>query len=187
MKFVLKYKFFIILIVLSFTFIFFDVNKKEDYYRKNNNPNIFDKVNKIIIIGDSRMELINYERKNLKIPKNIIFIAKSGTKIDWLYSEALSEFYKTINKEDKFKVIFNLGVNDLNSNDDVVTLAKQYLKIYKKITNYDNIKFYFLSVNPINESVIDEYFKGSKITNEKIVLFNKTIKNSLKNKNNFKY
>ena len=182
------------LIILMFCLIFIPliinhINKSE--LKKEeiiNNKSIYD-LNKIIIIGDSRMELINNKRYELTIPNSIIFIAKSGAKISWLYETGLPQLYKVINQDEKYKyhVVFNLGVNDLNSDIDIKNLAKEYYNAYKSaIRNYKDVSFYFLSVNPVDENRIYTHFNpNNKRTNKKIKELNNYFINFI-NKDNLK-
>lgn len=133
-------------------------------------------ISKVIIIGDSRMELIEIDKEKLNVPTNFIFDAESGAKISWLYSVGIPKLYKIINNKSnyKYKVIFNLGVNDLNDDIDIKQKADEYFNTYKNIIESNkNIFFYFLSVNPVDENRIYKYFsKENKRTNNKIEKFN---------------
>lgn len=142
----------------------------------NNYTNINDiSFNKVVIVGDSRMEFIYDKKDELDIPKNFIFDAKSGATIDWLIDVGEPRLRDILNNRDtnyKYHVVFNLGVNDLN--DDILPkmIADDYLEIYKEvIEDYPDVNFYFLSVNPIDEDVIFDYFPGKR-SDEKIESFN---------------
>lgn len=172
----LKNKTLILLIIAFVLNIFFISNnlynqKKTDKIKIE--PSL--EINKIIVIGDSRMELINNKRKRLNIPSNMEFIAKSGAKIAWLYEDGLPELFNLIDKEANYKysVVFNMGVNDLDSSTEAYKLADIYFKLYKKIINkYPNISFYFLSVNPVDDDVLRRNLPSQKRTNERIKEFN---------------
>lgn len=173
----------LIIYVLLFSYIIYDIYnynkiislKLERYSYKDNNPILL--INKIIIIGDSRMDLINSKREKLNIPSSIDFIAKSGARIDWLYNTGFPELKKKLKDSNKYKyhIVFNLGVNDLNSDTSATKLARNYYTIYKKIIEQNNnVSFYFLSVNPIDEDRIFKYFSPyNKRSNERIEEFNK--------------
>lgn len=185
-----KGKIILLIIVFIFSFLFSILNiynyiefKNDDYDFKFMNKKSILEINKIIIIGDSRMELIENDKYNLKIPRSIIFDARSGAKIDWLYSTGIPKLYEIINNNNyNYTVVFNLGVNDLNSNINPNELAKEYFDIYKRIIKQNkNISFYFLSVNPVDEYRIYKYFsKTNKRTNYKIEQFNNYFINRLK-------
>ncbi len=140
------------------------------------------KSSKIIIVGDSRMSLIADDLQFHK-PSNVEFVAKSGMKIDWLAHDAISQVNDILEDNDyNYYVVVNMGVNDLNDNkykgDDI---ASDYFKLYKEIAlNYSNIKFYVLSVNPIDEKKINKTWSNNNRSNKEIKLFNKTIKKEIK-------
>lgn len=143
--------------------------------------------NKVVIVGDSRMEFIYDKKYKLDIPNNFIFDAKSGATIDWFIETGepkLREILDNRNSKYKYHVVFNLGVNDLN--DDILpkTVAIDYLKLYENIIyDYPDVNFYFLSVNPIDEEIIYDYFPGER-TDEKIEMFNAYIGNYVNDLNN---
>lgn len=132
--------------------------------------------NSVIVVGDSRMWLIEKNEDKLNIPINFSFVAKSGAKIDWLEKEALSQVASKLDKADDnytYHVVMNMGVNDLNDNISVIKRANEYFDLYKKIAlKYPNVKFYLLSVNPIDEIIINEKWAGNYRTNRKINMFN---------------
>lgn len=142
--------------------------------------------NKVIIIGDSRMEFLKDREDEIKIPKNFNFIALSGTRIDWFEDVAQKELNKKIKKMDKnyqYHVVINMGVNDLNDNKNPEEHANNYFQIINKLVeNNKNINFYFLSVNPINDKIIGKYFRLQKRTTKKIEQFNEIIIKSINNK-----
>lgn len=176
-------------ILINIISIFNYLNYENHIMNLNNNFNY--ELTKIIIIGDSRMELIENEREVLNIPNNIFFKARSGARIYWLNKVAIPWLRKQLeykNKKYKYIVLFNLGVNDLNSDIKPSDIAKNYLNIYKNIIfENQDVTFYFLSVNPIDEKTIDNYFPNQKRTNKKIEEFNKYIINDIKKFNNISY
>ena len=145
-------------------------------------------LNKTIIIGDSRMELIERERdKQLEIPTNISFIAKGGAKIDWFKKTAVLELEKILENKNanyNYHVVMNMGVNDL---DDVSIVSKQandYFDIYRDLAiQFPDVKFYILSVNPVNDGLISDYWPDNHRTNKKIVNFNNWIIKKIKTYN----
>ena len=179
----------IVFIITNFINIYVYLNYKKHNIYLNNNFNI--NLIKIIIIGDSRMELIENDREKLNIPRNIVFKARSGARINWLNKVAipwLSEQLNQKNKKYKYMVLFNLGVNDLNSNIEPSDIAKDYLGIYRNIIfQNQDVNFYFLSVNPIDEKIINNFFINQKRSNKKIEEFNNYFINNIKNFNNINY
>ena len=149
--------------------------KNEDFDEKIQNIAL----NKVVIVGDSRMEYIYNKKDELNIPNNFIFDAKSGAKISWLLETGKPKLEEILDNRDTdytYHVVFNLGVNDLSSLDNPKVLADDYFEVYNEIiSNYSDVEFYFLSVNPIDEDVINERFSSNKRTNEKIEKFNAEI------------
>lgn len=139
---------------------------------------------KLIIVGDSRMELIKKD-KEINIPFNFKFVAKSGMKIAWLKDKALDEVNDIIdNNKYNYDIVVNMGVNDLNDDKyDGVDIADEYFDIYLKLAkDHPSINLYLLSVNPIDEKKINKYWTNNRTTSE-IRTFNKTIQVRLKEEN----
>lgn len=135
--------------------------------------------NKVIIIGDSRMEFLKDRGKSIKIPLNFNFIALSGTNIHWFKNVALKKLEEKLDNRDKkykYHVVINMGVNDLNDLEIAQKHADDYFNLFDKlVSKYNNVEFYYLSVNPINDKVIDRFFKPQYRTTAEIKLFNKEI------------
>lgn len=189
----LKY-IFLLTIIISFLLLLVSFNLiiNERKYSIITNNTIKLETKKIILVGDSRMELMYKDKRDLNIPDSIIFDAKSGARINWFISDGIPNLYKIINDKDyKYYVVFNLGVNDLHYVEDVESRVKEYYKYYKNIVkNNPEIEFYFLSVNPIIEEVLKEHFGyDDKKTNKKINRFNNEMESLIDNSNlnNFKY
>jgi len=117
------------------------------------------KYNKVFIIGDSRMELIENDKKNIDIPINFSFIAKSNTRINWFESVALKkieEELKNIDDDYQYHVVINMGVNDLQEDIVISERVSRYFDDYVKLVKkYPKVKFYILSVNPINDDKLN--------------------------------
>ena len=140
--------------------------------------------NKTVIIGDSRMSFIRGKAQELNIPKNFTFIAEGGTKINWFRDVAKPnlEYYLDNIKDDiNYHVLINMGVNDLDSYFNPETIADNYFNLYRNLaTNYQNIDFYILSVNPIDDSIIYKYFGKNQLrTTKKIINFNTEMENNI--------
>ena len=135
--------------------------------------------NKVIIIGDSRMEFLNDRGDSIRIPSNFDFIALSGTTINWFENDALKKLnlkLKNMDKNYQYHVVINMGVNDLNDTDEAVEHADDYFILLQElVSKYDNVNFYFLSVNPINDRIINRYFRPQHRTTSKILSFNSEI------------
>lgn len=154
---------------------------KNEYFSYQDNNNLY---NKIIVVGDSRMSLIE-SNKDIMKPFNMMFVAKSGMTIEWFKDVALGRVDNILkNKDYNYHVVINMGVNDLNSDDDTLDIANNYFKLYKKFAKeYPDVELYLLSVNPINEEKIQKFEKKNKRTTSKVKLFNNTIQRDLKNTN----
>ena len=140
--------------------------------------------NEIVVVGDSRMSLIDDDKDIVK-PANLMFVAKSGMRIDWLENEALPKVNGILeNKKFKYHIVVNMGVNDLN--DDKYKgdeIAEEYFKLYSKLAKENgDIDVYILSVNPIDDVLINQKWKNNRTTGE-IKLFNKTIQKELAKSN----
>lgn len=135
--------------------------------------------NKVIIIGDSRMEYINNRGKNIDIPINFNFIALGGTKINWFENEALIKLKEKLDNMDKnykYHVVINMGVNDLNDREEAIKHADEYFSLfYDLVSKYKSVNFYILSVNPINDKIINRFFRPQYRTTSKVLSFNSEI------------
>lgn len=185
----------LLIIIISIIVSLFSIIKYNySIYNYKINYNNF-VINKIVIVGDSRMELIYDKRNKLNIPGNFIFDARSGAKIDWLKKIGLPKLNNILkNKKTyyKYHVVFNLGVNDVDDkNLDIEKRASDYYKIYTNlIKQYEDVNFYFLSVNPVDESrIYDKFSIYNNRTNKKIEEFNNYFIEQLNrdNFNNTKY
>lgn len=140
--------------------------------------------NKVVIAGDSRMELIEHDN-NIVVPYNVSFIAKSGAAIEWFVDEAFPKLENIIkNKNDDFKYSFvvNMGVNDLQWTGSVKNTADNYFYYYSKLANLDNdINLYIMSVNPIKDELLNKNVPNNKRTNAKVEEFNKKMYDDFKN------
>ncbi|MDD4407227.1 MAG: NlpC/P60 family protein [Bacilli bacterium] len=121
-----------------------------------------DQIEKLLIyVGDSRINNI----KNTINKSEITYMAQDGSGYVWFSDDTvLNELQSYIGADTTKYVIFSFGINDLNNID-------KYINVYNTlINNYKNVKFYFMSVNPINEELA--IANGFNITNEEIMAFN---------------
>ena len=152
--------------------------EKTNHLVKNNSKQLKRNLNKIIIVGDSRMEyIVDGRHGKVAVPKNYIFIAKSGTTIDWFKDFALRQLENKLdnrNKKYNYYVVINMGVNDINYIEDVRKRSSEYFEYYKKMAlKYPTVTFYIMSVNPISDEIINNFFPTNKRSNKKIEAFNK--------------
>lgn len=191
-----KIRILMLITILSLIVILFSlINYKYNNYIYNYEPKDNSKfiINKVIIVGDSRMELIYDKSHVLNIPNYFIFDARSGGYIEWFKQDGLPYLTKILKKKKnyyKYHVVFNLGVNDVDYDVDLNERVRNYYKIYRNmIIQNKDVNFYFLSVNPIDENRIYDKFPSNIRTNEKIEDFNDYIYNRLNEDgfNNAKY
>ena len=157
------------------------------FFRVKNNLNkTVEELNKckVIITGDSRVDQIR-DNNSLNKPFNFVFVSKGGSKIDWFQNVALNRIRQTLNNNNNnsYYIVTNMGVNDLNNkNYNGDEIAQKYLKLYQQLAeDYPNVKIYVLSVNPIDESKINDFWNDNVRTNKKIQTFNKTLKEGIEN------
>ncbi|MDD4705965.1 MAG: NlpC/P60 family protein [Bacilli bacterium] len=115
----------------------------------------------LIYVGDSRINNI----KNTLNKSEITYMTQDGAGYIWFSDDTvLNELQGYIGADTTKYVIFSFGINDLNNID-------KYINVYNTlINNYKNVKFYFMSVNPVNEELA--IANGYNITNEEIMVFN---------------
>lgn len=121
-----------------------------------------------IFVGDSRFVQMD-EYVDVDSYDNCFCVAESGKGYNWLASSGLSQI-DTIQKEndcDDWKIIINLGVNDLYH-------LSSYLELYDLMSSKCDL--YLLSVNPVgcdavSREVADDW-------NNNISAFNKGLKSS---------
>ena len=116
--------------------------------------------NKIILFGDSRMEYISKKSDILHIPINFLFDAKGGATIKWARDNGvpkLEEILKDNNKNYRYHVVFNMGVNDIQEDINIANRVREYFAIYKRLAlKNPNVEFYILSVNPVNDDILNK-------------------------------
>ncbi len=117
----------------------------------------------LIYVGDSRTEeLQQYLNKD-----SIRYITTNNMGYYWFGETAQPELTSYISADTQKFVVLSLGLYDLVNID-------QYINIYNTlISGYSNVKFYFMSVNPINELLAgqNEFYQ----TTEQIEEFNRKL------------
>ena len=194
----LKY-IFVYLFIILFAYVAYKTFFHNQIYKANNSINSVKEIksihndkssvksityNKLIIIGDSRMEFLEKRGESIDIPTNSFFIALNGASFDWFNDTALDKLESKLDNLDsryKYHVVLNMGVNDLQNEQKpshyVNNYYEKYLDLMKK---YSNVNFYFLSVNPITESKLNKWQPWSYRTNERIEEFNYELNYKLK-------
>ena len=119
-------------------------------------PAIGTKYSKVIFVGDSRtVGMSNTLKKQMSssVLKNVSFVAEAGQGLGWLKSEGYSLLLKEIGKTSGTKpiaVVFNLGVNSLASVNSYVS----YMESIAPTLKSKNCKLFYMSVNPVNNTLI---------------------------------
>lgn len=104
------------------------------------------KQDKFIIVGASRIEDMSVAVDTNKT----IFIARSGKDYYWLKNVAYPQLKVYLRQNEKCKVVFNVGNNDM---EDI----SLYIQFYKKlIREYPKVKFYFLDILPGTKSDVNK-------------------------------
>ena len=130
------------------------------------------------------MEFIENDAEDLNIPDNFSFIAKGGATITWFKDIAYPKLIQELdnrNKNHKYHVVINMGVNDTRVVDNIEDRVVEYFSLYKKLAdNYSDVNFYLLSVNPVqNKELYDDIM--AEVRNHKIMDFNSKIDELLEN------
>ena len=138
----------------------------------------------VIIVGDSRMEFIE-DDKDINVPFNFEFIAKSGMHLDWFTDTVVDKIEDIFDehKKGEYSVVINMGVNDLNwlkEDYDETNLADDYFDAYKKLFDkYPEVNFYLLSVNPVDEKKIKKNISNNRRNNKSIEKYNSYLKEKI--------
>ena len=130
------------------------------------------KFNKVYMVGDSRTVDTKRALKS-SIPSNVTFIAQGGQGLAWFKREGYPSLIRSVSKRPRSErkaVIINLGVNDLDNSKAYVTYMRKVSAALKKY----NCKMYYLSVNPVNSTMIKARRKKFR-SEASIAAFNKVI------------
>ena len=186
-KFSNSFLFFVLVLILFFCVLTVSAEQKNNNITSeplkllnnafNKNDSLF---NKVIVVGDSRMSLIADDWEILK-PYNFIFVAKSGMQIEWFENYAITQIEEILKISNyQYHVVINMGVNDLNNKNIIASdIARKYFKLYKNLSQkFPEVKIYLMSVNPVDEKIINEYWNNNR-TNNKIEKFNDVLKQNL--------
>ena len=138
--------------------------EKEEPILEEKKSTVEEKSNSYLFIGDSRF--VGME-KAISTDKQIAWIDKVGARHDfyWQNRDRITSMDKNT------VVVYELGVNDLNSNACIHALDDLASFGFKKI--------YFLTTTPINEE--KTFANGYSVTNNQIALFNNQVVSMLPN------
>ena len=120
--------------------------------------------NRLIYVGDSRITGMKSSLSN----DSIQYIDKVGMGYNWLKNEAMSTLESKLQENSSYVVVIAFGANDLYNIDNYISL---YNSLEEK---YSDISFYYMSVNPVDESKESSY--GYSLKNSDIEAFNEKLK-----------
>lgn len=121
---------------------------------------------KRIFVGDSRTVGMSNT-----VGGEDIFIGEVGEGYQWFSAQGIKKLKKALKDAPQSKVIINLGVNDLGS-------LGNYISLYQTlIVQYPQARFYFLSVNPIEAKLAKASgYNTQYVNNSSIETFNNGIR-----------
>lgn len=139
------------------------------------------KYKRVVVIGDSRTAYMENVLKNAGArTEGIEFISKVGGGLDWFKTVAYPKLYSIVKNETASilakptAVVINLGINDLENQNGYVLYMNSIAKELKK----HNCELFFMSLNPVNRSMLKEAGKKDR-SEAKVRLFNNTLRRAL--------
>lgn len=144
------------------------------------------KYKRVVFVGDSRTVFMKNALKSegaqsgIDVTNGIEFICEVGKGLDWFKTTGYQQLFNIVkNDSNSFlskptAVIFNLGVNDLSNCSSYVL----YLNSIAPLLESKGCKLYYMSVNPVNRSMLK--VNGKKDRSEaELRNFNSTIRTAL--------
>lgn len=138
---------------------------------------------RVIFVGDSRTSYMRNalgEQAGTDTLKGVEFVSMVGARLDWLNTTGYDALYKLIKDgsnsvlDKPTAVIFNLGINDLQNRSSYML----YLNSIAPTLQKKGCKLYYMSVNPINRTMLK--VNGKRDRSEAAVReFNNTVKTAL--------
>lgn len=141
---------------------------------------------KVIFVGDSRtvgMYETLKKQVSSSVTNGVSFLASAGQGLSWFQNEGYSQLIKEINKTESslpVAVVFNLGVNDMANVSNYISYMTNIAPTLKS----ENCKLFYMSVNPVNSTMITKAGKGAR-TEAQVREFNSKIRSGLSL--NYKY
>lgn len=139
------------------------------------------KYKRVVVIGDSRTAYMENVLKNAGArTEGIEFISKVGGGLDWFKTVAYPKLYSIVKNETASilakptAVVINLGINDLENQNGYVLYMNSIAKELKK----HNCELFFMSLNPVNRSMLKEAGKKDR-SEAKVRLFNNALRSAL--------
>ena len=116
-----------------------------------------------VFVGDSRM----VGMENYVPSTDTLYIAKVGMGYDWMVETADETLRQQLRARPELKVVFGFGANDPDYIEKYIVYYRQLMK------DFPDTKFYFLSVNPVDEAKEAKY--GYQMKNTVIESFNRRL------------
>ena len=139
------------------------------------------KYKRVVFVGDSRTAYMENVLKNAGArTEGIEFISKVGGGLDWFKTVAYPKLYSIVKNETASilakptAVVINLGINDLENQNGYVLYMNSIAKELKK----HNCELFFMSLNPVNRSMLKEAGKKDR-SEAKVRLFNNALRSAL--------
>lgn len=139
------------------------------------------KYKRVVFVGDSRTAYMENALKNAGArTEGIEFISKVGGGLDWFKTVAYPKLYSIVKNETASilakptAVVINLGINDLENQNGYVLYMNSIAKELKK----HNCELFFMSLNPVNRSMLKEAGKKDR-SEAKVRLFNNALRSAL--------
>ena len=139
------------------------------------------KYKRVVFVGDSRTAYMENVLKNAGArTEGIEFISKVGGRLDWFKTVAYPKLYSIVKNETASilakptAVVINLGINDLENQNGYVLYMNSIAKELKK----HNCELFFMSLNPVNRSMLKEAGKKDR-SEAKVRLFNNALRSAL--------
>ena len=135
---------------------------------------------KVIFVGDSRTAGIQAtleKQMSSSVTNGVSFVANPGKGLSWFRDTGYAQLIEEIDKTEGSKpiaVIFNLGVNDLGNAGNYVSYMTNIASTLKS----KNCKLFYMSVNPINSTMITKMGRGAR-TEAQVREFNSKIRSGL--------
>lgn len=137
----------------------------------------------VIFVGDSRthrMENTLNAQFGTQLTQGVTFISQEGGGLEWLQESGYTQIMQAVGEgstsilDKSTAIIFNLGVNDLASVSSYISYMKQLGSELKA----KGCKLYYMSVNPVNNKLIQASGKPSR-PESSVRSFNASIKSQL--------